>query len=61
MNDEKSVRVEHANQLIRIIGSHGRRFFWNEKNQKNETRRWPDWRTSDPEKAIEHDRSHDSA
>lgn len=25
----------------------------------NETRIWPDWRTADPDKAIEHDRSHD--
>ena len=29
------------------------------KQTKNEGRRWPDWRTSDPNKAIEHDRSHD--
>jgi hypothetical protein len=34
MNDEKSVRVKHVNQLIRIIGSHGRRFFWNEEKQR---------------------------
>lgn len=26
---------------------------------KNKGRVWPDWRTSDPDKAIEHDRSHD--
>lgn len=26
------------------------------KQEKNESRRWPDWRTADPEKAIEHDR-----
>jgi len=28
-----------------------------EKQDTNEIRVWPDWRTSDPEKAIEHDRS----
>ena len=27
------------------------------KQTKNEARRWPDWRTADPEKAIEHDRT----
>lgn len=27
------------------------------KQTKNEARRWPDWRTADPDKAIEHDRS----
>jgi len=27
------------------------------KQTKNEGRRWPDWRTADPTKAIEHDRS----
>jgi flavin-dependent dehydrogenase len=27
------------------------------KQTKNEGRTWPDWRTSDPKKAIEHDRS----
>ena len=27
------------------------------KQTKNELRKWPDWRTSDPNKAIEHDRS----
>lgn len=27
------------------------------KQTKNEKRRWPDWRTADPDKAIEHDRS----
>lgn len=26
------------------------------KQTKNEGRKWPDWRTSDPNKAIEHDR-----
>jgi hypothetical protein len=30
------------------------------KQAKNEARRWPDWRTADPNKAIEHDRSHDT-
>lgn len=29
------------------------------KQIKNEKRVWPDWRTADPDKAIEHDRSHD--
>lgn len=27
------------------------------KQAKNESRVWPDWRTADPDKAIEHDRS----
>jgi hypothetical protein len=27
------------------------------KQTKNERRKWPDWRTADPGKAIEHDRS----
>ena len=31
------------------------------KQAKNETRAWPDWRTADPNKAIEHDRSKDTA
>jgi len=30
------------------------------KQTKNEGRLWPDWRTADPNKAIEHDRSHDA-
>jgi hypothetical protein len=29
------------------------------KQAKNEARRWPDWRTADPDKAIEHDRAAD--
>ena len=29
------------------------------KQRKNENRTWPDWRTADPNKAIEHDRSKD--
>lgn len=29
------------------------------KQSKNENRVWPDWRKSDPNKAIEHDRSYD--
>lgn len=29
------------------------------KQQKNENRVWPDWRTMPTDKAIEHDRSHD--
>lgn len=31
------------------------------KQTKNEGRRWPDWRTQDPSKAIEHDRTADAA
>ncbi len=31
------------------------------KQTKNEVRRWPDWRTADLGKAIEHDRSADAA
>jgi uncharacterized protein YbaP (TraB family) len=27
------------------------------KQARNEGRTWPDWRTADPDKAIEHDRS----
>ncbi|MEM8773852.1 MAG: dATP/dGTP pyrophosphohydrolase domain-containing protein [Pseudomonadota bacterium] len=27
-----------------------------EKQKRNEARTWPDWRTADPDKAIEHDR-----
>lgn len=30
------------------------------KQAKNEARTWPDWRTADPDKAIEHDRSKDA-
>lgn len=30
------------------------------KQTKNEGRKWPDWRTADPSKAIEHDRSADA-
>ena len=29
------------------------------KQSRNEARVWPDWRTAEPDKAIEHDRSHD--
>ena len=29
------------------------------KQGRNEQRVWPDWRTADPTKAIEHDRAHD--
>jgi hypothetical protein len=29
------------------------------KQDKNEARKWPDWRTMSPDKAIEHDRSKD--
>jgi hypothetical protein len=28
-----------------------------DKQTRNEARKWPDWRTADPDKAIEHDRS----
>ena len=31
------------------------------KQLKNEQRTWPDWRTADPDKAIEHDRSADDS
>lgn len=31
------------------------------KQAKNEGRNWPDWRTADPNKAIEHDRSGEAA
>jgi hypothetical protein len=27
------------------------------KQARNETRTWPDWRTADPDRAIEHDRT----
>ena len=30
------------------------------KQAKNEGRKWPDWRTAAPDKAIEHDRSEDA-
>lgn len=32
-----------------------------EKLSTNELRNWPDWRTADPTKAIEHDRSGEKA
>jgi hypothetical protein len=32
---------------------------WVAKQRKNEKRVWPDWRKADPNKAIEHDRTHD--
>lgn len=31
------------------------------KQAKNEGRNWPDWRTADPDKAIEHDRTGEAA
>lgn len=31
------------------------------KQETNEGRKWPDWRTMTPDQAIEHDRSHDEA
>lgn len=31
------------------------------KQTKNEGRTWPDWRTADPDKAIEHDRTRETA
>lgn len=31
------------------------------KQTKNENRNWPDWRTADPDKAIEHDRTGEAA
>jgi len=30
------------------------------KQQKNFARKWPDWRSMSPDKAIEHDRTHDA-
>jgi K+-transporting ATPase c subunit len=32
-----------------------------EKQDRNENRSWPDWRTADLEKAIEHDRTQETA
>ncbi|MCK1668656.1 dATP/dGTP pyrophosphohydrolase domain-containing protein [Bradyrhizobium sp. 153] len=32
---------------------------WEAKQTKNEGRVWPDWRTTEPGKAIEHDRTQD--
>lgn len=34
MNDGREQRVEHANELIRLIGSYGRRFFWSAEHQR---------------------------
>lgn len=31
---ERLARIEHVNQLIKVIGTYGRRFFWNEKDQR---------------------------
>lgn len=31
---QRLVRLEHANSLIRVISQHGRRFFWNESAQR---------------------------
>lgn len=31
---ERLERLQHANQLIKVISSHGRRFFWNELAQR---------------------------
>lgn len=31
---ERRERAEHANQLIRVIADHGRRFFWSELHQR---------------------------
>jgi hypothetical protein len=30
---------------------------WDAKQAKNEGRSWPDWRTHDPDAAVEHDRA----
>lgn len=30
---------------------------WEHKNAVNRARKWPDWRTADPDKAIEHIRT----
>jgi hypothetical protein len=41
---DKAQRLEHANQLIKIIASHGRRFFWhggvNRWNPETKTSTW---------------------
>ena len=34
VSKEKQARLDHANQLIQIISSHGRRFFFSEKQQR---------------------------
>lgn len=31
---ERIERVKHVNQLIKVISDHGRRFFWNQKDQR---------------------------
>lgn len=31
---EKIERLAHANALIKVISDHGRRFFWNERDQR---------------------------
>lgn len=33
--DDKKARLEHANTLIQLIASHGRRFFWYGENEKD--------------------------
>ncbi len=43
--DEKATNSRVAKMACRLI---------KEKQDANEVRDWPDWRTSDPEKAIEH-------
>lgn len=37
MSHTKQERVQHANDLIKAISQHGRRFFWNEKAQRTAT------------------------
>ena len=34
MKTMKIERTQHANDLIKVISQHGRRFFWNEKAQR---------------------------
>ena len=34
MSDEKQLRCQRANSFIRIVGSHGRRFFYNKKRNE---------------------------
>jgi hypothetical protein len=47
-----ALRVATAEQVIAALEA---------KQQTNESRTWPDWRTADPNKAIEHDRAGDQA
>lgn len=48
-SDYRKTADEIADEACRIIQG---------KQAKNERRNWPDWRTADPGKAIEHVRGH---